>query len=393
MTNEDHTAAESALGYLYQAEVGLLEFIKRSRAEPSLRLSLEVFDDIAFEQEGVPRDLLQTKHHISSTGSLSDASVDLWKTLNAWIDAMKPDSGTFQLATFSLVTTTAASEQSAAALLRPEARDVEAALAILERAARTSTNASNRDAYSKFLSLSSEERNELLQRVSVLDGAMTIVDIPELLAPELRFSVDRQYLKALVERLLGWWHRRVITHFLSQEDRILWEEVDGEIRYLADLLRSDNLPIDVGFDDVTIDELESDDRIFLHQLQLIAASRPTLELAIRDYKRAYLQRSKWLEDQLVWPSELRAYEQRLMDEWEHQFAFIRETPADDESEFAQVGWHLYQSLQNENLWIRPRCQERFVPRGSFHMLSEEMKVGWHPRFIERLQEILDRDAG
>ncbi|MEA2435259.1 MAG: hypothetical protein QOG54_2716 [Actinomycetota bacterium] len=393
MPNSDHTAAESALGYLYQAEFALLEFIKRSRSEPSLRLSLEVFDDITFEHDGGPKDLLQTKHHINSRGSLSDASVDLWKTLGGWIDASRSDIAGFDVLTLSLITTTAASEESAAASLRAVDRDVSRALGILERTAQVSTNVQNQDSYEKFLGLSPDQRLALLGRVVVMDSAMTIVDIPGSLVPELRFAVAPRYLHALVDRLIGWWHNRVIKHFLTDGDRILTEEVDSEIRYLADLLRSDNLPIDIGVDDVTIEELENDDRVFIHQLQLIAAARPTLELAIRDYKRAYLQRSKWLEDQLVWPSELRTYEQRLIDEWEHQFAFIGDGSTQEESDLVEVGRSLYQTLQNENLWIRPRCQERFVPRGSFHMLSDELKVGWHPKFIERLRELLSEDAG
>ena len=40
--------------------------------------------------------------------------------------------------------------------------------------------------------------------------------------------------------------------------------------------------------------------------------------------------------------------------------------------------------------LRPKVSEPYVMRGSFHMLTNQLppKVGWHPRFVERLQEIL-----
>ena len=36
------------------------------------------------KRTGEPTDLIQTKHHIGKTGNLTDASVDLWKTLVIW---------------------------------------------------------------------------------------------------------------------------------------------------------------------------------------------------------------------------------------------------------------------------------------------------------------------
>src|SRR5881628_1155073 len=70
------SANASALGYFYQARYALLLLLG---ADVDAEMSLERYDDIAFEQEGTPKELLQTKHQINYTGSLSDASTDLWK--------------------------------------------------------------------------------------------------------------------------------------------------------------------------------------------------------------------------------------------------------------------------------------------------------------------------
>ena len=42
---------------------------------PHLLISIEKFDDVAFEANGEPTDLIQTKHHIDKTGDLSDSIV------------------------------------------------------------------------------------------------------------------------------------------------------------------------------------------------------------------------------------------------------------------------------------------------------------------------------
>ena len=53
--------------------------------KPQLQISVEKFDDVAFETTiGEPTELIQTKHHITRAGDLSGASSDLWKTLLIW---------------------------------------------------------------------------------------------------------------------------------------------------------------------------------------------------------------------------------------------------------------------------------------------------------------------
>ena len=49
-------------------------------------MSLETLDDVVFESDSNPSELLQVKHHLNHKASLKDKSVDLWKTIGIWID-------------------------------------------------------------------------------------------------------------------------------------------------------------------------------------------------------------------------------------------------------------------------------------------------------------------
>jgi hypothetical protein len=82
-------AASSAAGYLYQARLAVCESLRFVYGESGVELSIERLDDVAFETAGDAVELLQTKHHINKQGDLSDASVDLWKTLRVWAEATK----------------------------------------------------------------------------------------------------------------------------------------------------------------------------------------------------------------------------------------------------------------------------------------------------------------
>lgn len=69
------SAADSALGYLYQVRVALLWSLRRARAGADFVVSLETLDDVTFESlqatGAKPDELLQTKHHRKSEASLS----------------------------------------------------------------------------------------------------------------------------------------------------------------------------------------------------------------------------------------------------------------------------------------------------------------------------------
>lgn len=114
MTKDNaHAAYASATGYLYQARLALLLAIRAIDSTPDHELRIEKFDDISFEKNGDPVELIQTKHHATG-GNLTDASVDLWKTLRIWADIASTSA---TLPAFVLMTTSKAPSESAASLL------------------------------------------------------------------------------------------------------------------------------------------------------------------------------------------------------------------------------------------------------------------------------------
>jgi hypothetical protein len=360
--------------------------------EPDVTALLEIFDDVTFERDGTAAEILQTKHHITGRGSLSDSSPDLWRTLRVWMDLI--ESGRIELGhvSFSLVTTGHAPEGSAAALLRAgPMRDPEAARRTLDRIATTSENADSARAYSAFLAPSGPTRLALLESITVLDGAPSIADVPRQLADELYWTTERRFLGPLIDRLRGWWHRRVLSHLVDSEGAHLSaESVRVTIGDLRDSFTSDNLPIDIGLHDADVWPLDPENRVFVEQLLLIALSNHAIEVAVRDYKRAYMQRSRWLRDELIGWEELERYEQALIDEWQHHRVLLEGLADASNQQRVEAGRALYSKLMlDTDLNIRARVQESFVPRGSFHMLADDLRVGWHPDFVERLRHLLE----
>jgi hypothetical protein len=107
-------AAPTALGCLYQCRYALYLLLEKSRTDTDAGLSVEKFDDIAFEKAGTAEELIQTKHHLGKTSDLTDTSADLWTTLRAWAEAISNAVVSPPAVIFTIITTAKAVDGSAA---------------------------------------------------------------------------------------------------------------------------------------------------------------------------------------------------------------------------------------------------------------------------------------
>ena len=389
-----YSAADPALGYLYQIRLALLLALRKCRLSPDFSVAIEVLDDVSFDAPGEPPELLQTKHSIRAKANLTDASPDLWKTLRAWIAGLKsgliPSDGIL-----NLITTATAAPGSVASLLKEGQRDPVPAMQKLEATARTSSNKDNAEAYTAFLGLSDSERQALVRSIRILDGAISIVGIGSELATEIAWVADRSHADPCLQRLEGWWNRRVISHLVLSpgNDRICGYEIEAQITDLRDQFSREGLPIDHDL----LDLQSEDPRLaalqqfpFVMQLDLAKPGTRRMLAAIRDYYRAYTQRSRWVRDHLLMVGDIDRYEDSLFEEWELYFeARVAELGASPtEEQKRAIALKVLEWAETCCLPIRALVRERFVTRGSLHMLANDLKVGWHPDFRERMEKLL-----
>jgi hypothetical protein len=387
------SANASALGYYYQARYALFLLLDASIES---EISIERFDDIAFETGGTPVQLLQAKHHITNTGSLTDYSTDLWKTLRVWSVAISMDVIDPTVTMLTLLTTAKAPDGSAASKLRPasiEGRNATEALTALVNVAKTSTSVTNKPCYDAFLALTETLQKSLFESINVLDSSPTITDVYDKILDKLRISTRVEFLESVAERVEGWWFNKVVQHLsVDSITSILYNELLAKINDIQEEFFRDNLPID--FLEVIApkeEELNNDRRIFIQQLRLVMVSEPRIRRAINDYYRAFEQRSRWMREDLLGIGELGKYEDRLMDEWERLHEIMKENLRDgaDEEEIKVRGRELFNHVDTQlECHIRPRCTTPYVMRGSYHMLANDLRIGWHARFLDRLNKLL-----
>lgn len=387
-----YSAASSALGYFYQCRYALLEALRRLPEGARVCIGIETLDDVVFETDGSALDVLQTKHHINAHANLTDASPDLWKTLRIWIEG-QIDGTIPQDAQFFLITTALCGDGTAAAYLRPNGRDVNKALKNLAATASTSTSETNAPAYQAFSSLNYDARAHLMKSVTVLDASPSIGQLDDRLRQAVFFAVERRFLDSYLQRLEGWWYGRVVRHLLvdSNAGPILGEELEAEASRIRAQFKDESLPVDDDIMRATIDASGYLDRPFVEQLNLIGINQNRVFHAIRNYYRAFEQRSRWMREDLLYVGELDRYEARLIEEWDLLFQQMRDELGDDAAEDAKT-----RAAQNLYKWvetgthhlIRPGVMEPTIARGTYQMLADDLRVGWHLEFRERLQALL-----
>lgn len=394
MTSGDarSSAVGPALGYLYQFRYGLFESLERVRRNPEVVIAFELIDDVTFETSATT-ERMQIKHHTNPGDTLSDASPDLWRTLEIWI--IEGVANSKRDVRVYLATTSDIPEMSAGHYLGPGDRNVDEALKALTEVARTSSNKKNLSAYRAFLDLTPQEQSRLLDRMVVLGQTPPISDIDEELRNAVRWSSAPEHVQPFLERLEGWWIGRCIDQLsLGESAKIQGLEIDEKIHDLRESFRRDNLPIDDEIFDLEADP-SFDDRVFVRQLGLIEIGGKRLAAAVRDYLRAFTQRSRWMRDDLLNVGELGKYERRLYEAWEVRFEAMRDRLGEQASNEAAIAaaQDLYEWVeQDANLPIREMCREGFITRGSYQMLADEYRVGWHPSFGEMLSALLGGES-
>ncbi len=382
--NNDHEASASAVGYLYQCRIALLIGLRAIPTNPNLSVSVERFDDVAFDATGTPAELIQTKHHIGKTGNLTNASADLWKTLLIWSKATKADSEVPFRTRFLLITTGAAPIESAAHCLRAKdgERNEEEADKILMKTATTSTSLENAEAYKLYAALLTPVRISLLKAITVLDSAPDIVNVVDELEQELYYAAPRDQVAHLVERLEGWWFAIVIKAMLSKTS-IPVLAIDQRVDELREEFKRSALPVDLKNAAPPQEVIaEMDSRPFVKQLRRIEIGSARIEYAIRDFYRASEQRSRWLRQDLLVDGELEKYEQELQEAWEPRFASMTDSlpkPCSPEKKVAG-GQEVFKWVEQEANFPLRTVRERFLTHGSYHILSNRKVVGWHPDF-------------
>jgi hypothetical protein len=236
-----------------------------------------------------------------------------------------------------------------------------------------------------------------LSSIYVVAGQPNADAIHSQLQAEL-YHVSLHHQALSVQMIEGWWFKRVIHELVHGGVGIPRAEIDAQISEVQESLKRDALPIDEEIDAlmVALEKLpEFASRPFYRQVEIVGAGPRRIRNAITSYLQAFRQRSAWMRDDLLFDADLRQYDQRLLTEW----ALLREQVCDElgegagEDEMAKAGRAILKWAEDAPLPIKSGVNVPWVCRGSFHMLADDRRLGWHPDFEARMQARYPPDGG
>ncbi|WP_308159211.1 ABC-three component system protein [Curtobacterium sp. ISL-83] len=393
----NHDAAQSALGYLHQVDWALVEMLENGPDRPDQMMMLEQFDDVSWQGDAGPTDLLQVKHHVGRRGNLGDKSVDLWKSIKVWLDdsASRAVDGP----TLRLVTTANCPGGSAMEALKiNSARDERRALALLDQAADDAESAETKAARELWSKQPKDVRASLVSRLSVLDRSIPIDQIEVRLRRSLWWvGLSEVNLALFVDQLRAWWHALSVDLLLKRRPPVAAHEVRSRAGLLRDGFSSSSLPTSIARPskaEITAIVDTHANHVFVRQLGWINVPTNLLERAIIDFWRTVEQTTVWVANHLVDLLELQEYRDNLADQWDHAWdSMLRKLPPNaTEKEKEDAGYDLWSQMRDRvGTYLRSDFQESFYRNGILYELANvenpDESHGWHPEFESMLRQL------
>ncbi len=391
-----HNADDAALGFLYQAQYALLRLWGEHVDEAVIYL--ETLDDVTLESRGETI-LEQLKHSLAAKPpNLTETSVNFWKTLKAWIDVL-PD---LDLSTTSLhlVTVADISPRSILTVLLDETADRSGLLiGLREEASRVLherqealkkgeqlPHEARAKACKAFLDLEDGKQAEILARIQLKPGQINIRSIEDELGRNLTSVLPKD--RAHIARLLvEWWNRQIIHAHCGKRTKGIhrFELINKFTQIVSDLEH------DILFDHFATElppRTYQSHPMVLNQIALVDAAS-WHERAVLSEWRARESRSRWSTENPTWRERIAQYDTRLTEEWSFKHTDMsQECIGQSDDAKKQKGHDLLSwSFYDAPYKIEPLAPSVTSPsyvRGTFHTLSIDGKVGWHPDYMTLL---------
>jgi hypothetical protein len=384
------------LGFSLQATRFLMRLLQ---AEPGDVVCLEVFDDVGVERPDGSRVAEQDKSN-QTYNALADRAVDFWKTMANWVKAVLAGELDVNKTYFEIFTSKRASGPIADSFRNAETLDQ--AMKAIESAHQALLGQSNKNGKpslgeavkphaTSFFASDRRVTSTIVAHFTYRSGQGDSID--DLKAALMRKIVSEENCDDVLRWCIGW--------IKTQTDRLL--EVGSPARVHEDVfhcaLRNyvrvhDRLVIlrSVAGTVCVSSLMPEDDMLtYVKQLRLIDVDDEDVLAAVNDYLRAAADRTFWSVQGLIDEVSLSKYCDELCRTWRNKKSKISITHA-DKTEIHQ-GKLLYLDCLEHSLPLDDCSTQPHFVRGSWHALSEDQSIGWHPRYKEELSKPETDDDG
>ncbi|MBO6515449.1 MAG: hypothetical protein JJ975_02765 [Bacteroidia bacterium] len=402
MSTVKHTASGQAAGYLFQPDRALYWL---SNCEKGATVGVETADDVTVvndKGETVIRE--QDKNSVQADGvPIKDRSNDLWNTLYIWVKAL--ESGEFKTENVGLFFATNKPIPEDALVKKIAEADNSLVDDIISRLKTAGQDPPLGIAEKVKYVLSKENFVKELVPIIQLSDNNTPGNLDDKIINQLHLPTETAY--EILNELKGWIHSAITTLWNEGKPGVLSREAFdnylNQSRYIANSRK-----VRERVKRLVLDNIEETKKsgakqgIFVKQIEAISDDEFLAIDAIDDYLCADVERTRLIVAGEITGADFDDFDDKCEERWkEVTRRNIRTdkinsilsdrtlTQEQKEQKLRDLGFEIYdQTCSGYNgVLAGYTTTESYLTKGTYHMMSDSLKLGWHPQWKEMFNPV------
>lgn len=391
MQNHDsldrHSVPSTVAGFDFQFQRALLEL---TTAENGVVVGIETLDDVAVITADGIMTLEQDKFTTDGSGRVyGDKTHNLLNTLSTWLLAVLNGDLDLKKTRFRLVTNVECTLGLVGEISGCEKK--EQAQGIIKQLREMKGDSKDLKLLRRLMDKTDAEDalSKIIITTKLLDEQDDIaVKVQEALLVENAYADNRLYI---YKELLGWLHdiaygawKDKTPFFVSKQQYI------NELGAIKDRLKRsrkrERPPSELHVEQTDVDELEK--QMFVRQIKLVSDDDSESYEAREDYLRCLAEKVRLVEEGEILERDWTDFDMGLKDRWKRIFRREDRLRIQNASD-RDVGYGIMCATlggQDEVKLAGSPITYPYLARGSYHRLSNNREVGWHPKFEQLLKD-------
>ncbi len=381
-----HTAAPSAAGFCYQFQRAIAHLCFAHNGDS---VGIETLDDIVVNKNNgtaiLEQDKLSTRENVEVYG---DRSENLFNTLSTWLTAILNHEIDVSKIKFYLV-----SNRKCTSVLVNEISDANSEDMVEEVLEKILTIDSKSAAFKKLRALLSQPRAQdffksLCLAIELIIDAGCDADAKSALPLPGKHEKNREII---YKELLGWVQNYAFNVWNRREPCIIrYNQFLNEMHSIMERLEREKkreLPeYQVPLCDKDKDNVRNN--TFVSQVQLVSDDVDLINESIEDYLRCMKEKMRLSEEGEITDKDWLAFDDELKKRWR---AISRRNKNNPQASDRKTGERIMDETLTPDyhaVLAGVPTVYSYMPRGSYHRLSDSEDIGWHPNY----KLLLDKDS-